>query len=153
MANQRIGELLSRIVPLSGHDVDEVLHEQAIMHARGEHKRFGGIALALGLCRPEHVWRAWCAQLGDAPRPIDLDAFGIDTQATAFISAATARRFNVIPVRIFADFLIVAAEREDAIDVAELSALTGKQVRLVRADPHALRRAIDTYYPVLQAAG
>ena len=53
----RIGELLSRIVPLSGHDVEEILEEQS-----ANRRKFGEIALAWGLCRPEHVWDAWCQQ-------------------------------------------------------------------------------------------
>src|SRR5687768_5822111 len=54
----RIGELLSGIVPLSNHDVEEILQEQS-----GTHRKFGEIALAWGLSQPEHVWNAWCRQL------------------------------------------------------------------------------------------
>src|SRR5439155_6477219 len=56
----RIGELLSRMVPLSGHDVEEILQEQSATR-----RRFGEIALAWGLCKPEHVWDAWGQQSTD----------------------------------------------------------------------------------------
>ena len=154
MSIQRIGELLSKIVPLTGHDIDEVLHEQSTMHGRGDHQPFGDIALALGLCRPEHVWKALCGQLEHAPRSIDLETFGIDTQATAFLSAETAHRLRVIPVRVFGEFLIVAIDEVSNLrELTDLPALSGRNVRFVIADSNALRRAIDTYYPALQAAG
>jgi hypothetical protein len=84
MATKRIGEILSQLVPLSGHDVEEILHEQTVSKTR---KSFGDIALSMGLCRPEHVTRAWCKQLIDGPpRKIDLDRTGVDTQALSHIS-------------------------------------------------------------------
>ncbi|MGH7176342.1 MAG: hypothetical protein ACREJC_03080, partial [Tepidisphaeraceae bacterium] len=87
---KRIGELLSRLVPLSTHDIDEILHEQS-----STRKPFGAIALSMGLCRPEHVWRAWCGQLDDVLPTVDLDTFGVDAQALSFVPAATAAQFSV----------------------------------------------------------
>ena len=56
--DQRIGELLSRIIPLTDHDVEEILHEQ-----QATNQKFGDIALSLGLCKPEDLLRAWLRQL------------------------------------------------------------------------------------------
>jgi len=148
---KRIGELLSQMVPLSGHDIDEILHEQSATR-----KSFGDIALSMGLCRPEHIWKAWCGQLliDTDPRRIDLERFGIDSQAVGCIPHETARRLNIIPVRVLGDFLIIAAADKSMIDVADsLTELTGKQVRFVLTDGAAIQRAIATYYPKLQAAG
>ena len=47
----RIGELLRKMVPLSRHDIEEILQEQT-----STRRRFGDIALAWGLVKPEHVW-------------------------------------------------------------------------------------------------
>ncbi|MBV8780792.1 MAG: hypothetical protein JO353_05280, partial [Phycisphaerae bacterium] len=109
MRADRIGDILSRIIPLSGHDIEEILQEQ-----RSSHRRFGDIALAMGLCQPADVWRAWSGQL-DCPeggvRHIDLDAVGIDSQAIEFMSAIDARRWTAIPVRVFGDELVVAVDR------------------------------------------
>jgi len=148
---KRIGELLSQMVPLSGHDIDEILHEQSATR-----KPFGDIALAMGLCRPEHIWKAWCGQLliDGEPRRIDLASFGIDAQAVGCISQEIARRLNIIPVRVLGEFLIVAAADRSMVDASDaLADLTGKQVRFVLTDAAAIRRAIETYYPTLQAAG
>src|SRR5439155_13147358 len=83
----RFGELLSRMVPLSGHDVEEILQEQ-----NANRRRFGEIALAWGLCRPEHVWDAWAQQNADGNELVDLEQIGIDAQAAAMLSPDDARR-------------------------------------------------------------
>ena len=80
MSRMRIGQLLEQMGKLSGHDVDEILHEQS---SPGVRKSFGEIALIWGLCRPEHIWKAWADQLSDGLERIDLETFGIDSQAVS----------------------------------------------------------------------
>jgi hypothetical protein len=112
--------------------------------------------LALGLCRPEHVWKAWCGQLliDPSPRRIDLERLGIDAQAVGCIPQELACRLNIVPVRVLGDLLIVATSDRSLFDLSEsLSELTGRQVRFVLTDEHAIAHAIETYYPKLQAAG
>src|SRR3954468_15404046 len=99
----RFGELLSRMVPLSGHDVEEILQEQT-----ANRRRFGEIALAWGLCRPEHVWDAWCQQSADGIDIVDLEQIGIDAQAAAMLSSDVARQLGVIPVRVLNDAALLA---------------------------------------------
>src|SRR5678815_2393749 len=99
----RIGELLSRMVPLSCHDVEEILQEQS-----NNRRKFGEIALAWGLCRPEHVWDAWCQQADSQNHTLDLDKIGVDARAAASIPAEVARQFGVIPIRIAGDCALVA---------------------------------------------
>src|SRR5437762_10593664 len=98
----RMGELLSKLVPLSGHDVEEILHEQD-----STRRRFGEIALAWGLCRPEHVWNAWCDQLVHSGEKIDLKRMAIDSRAVACIPAELARQLNILPIRLINDTLIL----------------------------------------------
>ena len=78
LQNARFGELLGRMVELTGHDVEEILNEQEVTH-----RRFGEIAMSWGLCRPEHVWHAWASQVSEEGTRIDLDDFGVDSQALA----------------------------------------------------------------------
>lgn len=151
MAIKRIGEILSQMVPLTLHDIEEILQEQ---NASNTKKSFGNIALSMGLCRPEHVWRAWCGQLVDGPpRKIDLDRAGVDTQALSCISREIAEQLNVIPVRVLGNILIVAIS-SDAIGLAatHLPSRVNKELRFAIADPAAIRRALAKYYPALQAA-
>jgi hypothetical protein len=145
MLAKRIGEILSRLVPLSAHDVEEILIEQSSCPA----KRFGDIALSLGLCQPEHVWRAWTAQLSESPRPIDLDQLGIDAQALSHVTSEIARRLRVMPVRVLGDEILIATEASNLLAVAHaLAQFISRKLIIVAADPAQLDRAISYYYPI-----
>src|SRR5208282_4396358 len=85
----RIGELLSRLVPLTSHDIEEILQEQ-----RGSKRRFGEIALAWGLCQPEHIWSAWYMQIEHRIDKVDLRSFGIDSQALTMIPRELVVNYN-----------------------------------------------------------
>jgi type IV pilus assembly protein PilB len=144
----RIGELLSRMVALSGHDIEEILQEQ-----EATHRRFGEIALSWGLCQPEHLWTAWCAQLADGTERIDLNDVGIDAQAAALLPGEIARRWRVIPVRIGRNGTLVACASElDASARAEIERFLRKPVTYVAADAAQVDASIDAYYPALQTA-
>jgi type IV pilus assembly protein PilB len=141
----RIGELLSRIIPLSTHDIEEILHEQ-----RSTHRPFGDIALAMGLCQPQDIWQAWSGQLDGPdgkPRMVDLDTIGVDSQAIGFLSANEARRVCAIPVRVFGDALVIAIDQTCADRPAsEIHVRPGLHVKLVLADRAQIERAIECYY-------
>jgi type IV pilus assembly protein PilB len=105
MSGNRIGERLSRVTHISGHDIEEILSEQ-----KSTGLRFGEIALQMGLCSPEDVVRAWSNQLDDSPQRINLDHFGIDSQAVATLPAEMAVHYHIMPVRILEDRLVVAVD-------------------------------------------
>jgi hypothetical protein len=143
----RFGELLSRLVPLSGHDVEEILQEQT-----ANRRKFGDIALSWGLCKPEHVWDAWAQQTAQAHELVDLEKVGVDAQAAALLPAEVARKLNMIPVRAASDIVLVAtcdASPEHANE--SLTELLRRRVKFVHADEEELRRVIDRYYPAPQA--
>lgn len=142
MSSARFGELLGRFVPLSGQDVSEILEDQAISH-----RRFGQIALSWGLCRPEHLWRAWGAQLAYMPEHVDLKTIGIDTQSLTGLTATIARDYRVIPVRCLPDLLILAASEGALARAAEhLPRLLDKKIQFVLADPDQIDAAIRDCY-------
>lgn len=142
MSRALIGQLLGRIVPLSEHDVDEILEEQ-----KGTSRRFGEIAMAWGLCESQHIWKAWCRQTGDRLERIDLGHAGVDTQAMSFMSRQTAIRHTAIPVRSFPDLLVVAvADPSVTKDLAGEMSDLGRQIKFVLADPAEIEFAIVTYY-------
>ena len=143
-AKPRIGELLSEMVSLSGHDVEEILNEQ-----HSTRKRFGEIALSWGLCQPEHVWSAWCRQVRDGAdvEQGDLDRDGIDAQAVELLDADAARVFRVIPIRTDGREVVVASdaplgERTKAV----LQKLLKRHVKFVIAAKKQIDVAIDVYY-------
>jgi hypothetical protein len=142
MSGNRIGERLSQMVPLSGHDVEEILAEQ---NATG--KRFGNIAILLGLCSPEQVWRAWSSQLAENPQRVNLDEFGIDSQAVAHLPQEIAVRYHVIPIRLLGDEVVLAID--EAVYPAyakELLNLLNDKVIFVLCSHAQIARAIRDYY-------
>jgi hypothetical protein len=141
--NPLFGECLAKVVRLSAHDVSEILEHQAATR-----RKFGEIALAWGLCRPQHVWQAWWAQLATDTPCVDLHRIGVDVQAVAHLPADLAVQFRAVPLRCHEDQLVVATcERGLARAAAELPALIGKQVKFVVAEPSQLDEVIVAYYP------
>src|SRR5438552_3431719 len=100
----RFGELLGRLTTISRHDVEEILNEQA-----STQRRFGEIALAWGLCRPEHVWNVWCSQLTTNGDKIDLKRIAIDSRAIDCVTGEVARSLKILPIRLINEMLIIAA--------------------------------------------
>lgn len=146
--DQRIGELLGRIIPLSDHDVEDILTEQQASSS----KKFGDIALQLGLAKPEHILQAWLHQLETRTDRVHLTKVGVDSQAVACLSAAMARKHGMLPIRAVASELLLAvASVPDAAAIAELEATTGKRVKLVLADANEVLAAIERYYPAAVA--
>jgi hypothetical protein len=142
MSSVRIGQILSRLVPLSDHDVEEILQEQ-----RATRLKFGDAALALGYVKPADVWAAWCEQLGDLGGEIDLNSVGIDAQATRRLDPAVALRYGVIPVRASSTSIVIAsAEPLSDHDRHTVEQATGLHAVFVRITPHELQQALRTYY-------
>ena len=145
----RIGQLLKGMVPLSDHDVEEILEEQS-----SNHRKFGEIALAWGLCRPEHVWDAWCQQSSQEGETLDLDRIGVDARAAALLPAEMARRLSAIPVRVAGDVALVALIHEPThAELAMLSEALGRQVKFARTNSPQLLAMIERYYPPVLQAG
>ena len=149
MSRPLFGECLSDVVGLSDHDVAEILEDQA-----ASRRRFGEIALAWGLCRPEDVWQAWARQLNRLTPEVDLKKIGIDAQAAAHLPKSVAREFCVMPIRSFGDYLVVATTRENLGRVCgELPKVVKRELRLVIASRATIERAIEEYYaPSTRAA-
>jgi type IV pilus assembly protein PilB len=148
MDQTRIGELLSRIIPLSEHDVEEILHEQS-----ASNRKFGDIAMALGLCKPEHILKAWLSQLESQTQRVCIDSLGVDAQAVAQFPADLARKHDAIPVRLLGDELLLAvAHIPDAATLTEIETRINKRLKIVLADIEPLQRTIERFYPVRQTA-
>lgn len=144
MKHQRIGEHLRHVVPLSAHDVEEVLNEQMVTH-----QRFGDAALALGLCVPEQLWKAWVDQLTQHTQVIDLEAVGVDVQAVTLVPAAVAHRNRALPVRASENELVVVTDGSTTENGRlEIEQAAGKRVILVTTTTAALDAALARYYPV-----
>ena len=148
MSGKRIGEHLSGFVQLTGHDIEEILSEQ-----NSTHRRFGDIAIQLGLCSPEDIWRAWSSQLADSPQRINLDDFGIDTQALNFVPSHIASRYHVIPVRLHNDQLVLACDEVAYPQIAtEMLGVLNWKTQFVLSNHFQIAKAIRTHYRQANAA-
>ena len=137
----RIGELLRKMVPLSRHDVEEILHEQM-----ANPRRFGDIALDWGLCQPEHVWRAWVQQAHGSDT-VDLEKIGVDARAAAMLPADVARAHQVIQLRVAGDAMLMATANGAGDHAQDLSVLVHRKVIFVRAEAAQVEGMIKRYYP------
>lgn len=148
MQRRRIGEILGQIVPLSGHDIEEILQEK-----RSKQCRFGEAAISLGLAQPEHVWTAWSSQLTDEIPHVDLDSIGIDMQSVSLLPRDAAIRFACVPIRVSESQILVATSdlRLEEASVA-LPALLGRAVKFVIAPKNQIQRALAECYPPTQSA-
>ena len=150
MSRLRIGQLLEQMGKLSRHDIDEILQEQA---SSGAKKTFGQIALTFGLCQPEHIWKAWADQLTDGFERVDLQSFGIDSQAVARLPHELAMRFCAMPIRMVGDEVIIAVSDPSHIALFEdLEDFLKARPRFVLADAGQIRGMIARYYPSLTTA-
>jgi type IV pilus assembly protein PilB len=148
MSPPRMGEMLKRIVRLSDLDLEEILQEQS-----ANPRRFGEVALSLGLCTPMDVWRAWYGQLAVHTPRIDLGEFGVDSQAVDQVSREIATQYRLIPLRVFGN-QIVAAISEDAPMPAtsELAMRLKKEIRFVLAPAWQIDLAISAHYGALRSS-
>jgi hypothetical protein len=142
MGQHRFGEFLRRLMPLSQHDIEEILQEQA-----SSNRRFGEIAMAMGLATPEQVWRAWLDQLEGRTDRVALTDIGVDAQAVRHLPANLAWSKRVVALRCLDDHLVVAVDAPpEASTRATIERSTGKRVRFVMTDPRHLHAALDRYY-------
>ena len=145
---QRIGAYLSQLVPLTPHDIEEVLSEQVITQ-----QRFGDAALSLGLCEPHQLWKAWVGQLTHSTRTIDLASVGIDMQALCYVPAHAAQRLQALPIRASDEELIVAVGAKPTTqERAEIEALSRMKAIFVLTDPNDLQSEISRCYGLAKPA-
>jgi hypothetical protein len=138
--------LLEQMGKLSGHDIDEILQEQASSNL-GHRRTFGEIAMAMGLCEPQDVWLAWVQQLALGMERVDLASMGVDTQAVAYVRREIATQFCAIPVRLVGSELVIALS--DPSHAAVFEALRESMhatPHFVLADPAQVRQMIARYY-------
>ena len=142
MSRRRIGEILEQIVPLSGHDIEEILQEKRVKKCR-----FGEAAMSLGMAQPEHVLSAWSSQLNHEIHHVDLDHIGIDMQAVSKLPRDAARKFGAIPIRVGENEIVVATS-ELCFEEASIGipSILNRTVKFVLAEEDQVHRAIARYY-------
>ncbi len=113
-------------------------------------RQLGSILVDQGVIDPRVLTRALAAQLG-LPT-IDLRRERPTEDAIAIVDEATARRYQIVPMRILDDVLDVAiADGSDPEVRAALETLPVRAVNLYLAPAGDVRFALDTHYRVLSS--
>lgn len=140
--NEKIGQILGKLVPITDQDVEEILCQQAVTG-----QRFGEIAISWGLCNSEHVLRAWADQTANRHERVDLNYIGVDAQAVPALPRELAVYFHAIPIRILSDLLVVAVADESSVPtLREFLRRVRPELRFVLADQAAVEEAVSAYY-------
>jgi type II secretory ATPase GspE/PulE/Tfp pilus assembly ATPase PilB-like protein len=144
----KLGELLLETGLVSSEQLNEALSLQEAN--RGW--RLGDILVDAGIVTTSQVQMALSEKLG-IPF-VNLREFNIDPLALDAIGARFANRYQVLPLLLMGESLVVAVENPLAVDSAqELNFLTNHNIVPVIANPDDLRMRISKEYAGLQLAG
>ena len=136
----RIGELLLETGSVTQAGIDEALEGQ-----RASGGRLGSRLVGLGLARDAEVAALLSRQCG-VPF-IDLGRFDIEPAAIALLPAATARKYETVPLsRTGAALAVAMSDPANVFAVDDIEFMTGCRVEPVVATQAAVAAAVERYY-------
>ena len=136
----RIGELLVETGGATQAGVDEALEGQ-----RSAGGRLGSHLVGLGLARDADVAALLSRQLS-VPF-IELGRFDVEPAAIALLPAATARKYETVPLgRTGAALAVAMSDPANVFAVDDIEFMTGCRVEPVVATQAAIRAAVERYY-------
>lgn len=139
--HELLGQTLLKRLAISPESLREAL---AIEREDGS-KKIGEILLDLGALNQEELDLALCAQL-DIPL-VNLANFEIDQQALQLLSGAIAKRYRVLPLILYKDYLVIATPSLLLPQTSDfLRFTTQKNLILVVAKPQEIIQAIHENY-------
>lgn len=140
-AHELLGQTLLKRLAISPESLRKAL---AIEREDGS-KKIGEILLDLGAINREELDLALCAQL-DIPM-VNLSNFEIDQQALQLLSSAIAKRYRVLPLILYKDYLVIATPSLLLPQTSDfLRFTTQKNLILVVAKPLEIIQAIHENY-------
>lgn len=134
-----LGEYLVMSGLVSQEDLDRALKEQP----RHPNLGLGELLVELGLLREEHLLAA-LRETGQ--EVVDLRRFHVPPEAVAALPEPLARRFQVAPVKMEGETLVVASARPGTRLAADLTFALGRPVRVITAARSAIAEALDVLY-------
>jgi type IV pilus assembly protein PilB len=139
--HELLGQTLLKRLAISPESLRKAL---AIEREDGS-KKIGEILLDLGALNREELDLALCAQL-DIPM-VNLANFEIDQQALQLLSSAIAKRYRVLPLILYKDYLVIATPSLLSPQTSDfLRFTTQKNLILVVAKPQEIIQAIHENY-------
>ena len=136
----RIGELL-----LKEQRITAAQLEEALEHQKSNGGKLGYNLVKLGFAKDEEIASLLSRQYG-VPS-INLSQFDIDADVIKVVPAATAQKYEIVPVsRVGATLTIAMSDPTNVFAVDDIKFMTGYHVEPVVASQTAIVEAIDRYY-------
>ena len=136
----RLGELLLKEQRITAAQLKEALE-----HQKSNAGRLGYNLVQLGFAKDEEIASLLSKQYG-VPS-INLSQFEIDEGVIKLVPAATAKKYEIVPVnRAGATLTIAMSDPTNVFAVDDLRFMTGYHVEPVVASQAAIVAAIDRYY-------
>ncbi|NLN48828.1 MAG: Flp pilus assembly complex ATPase component TadA [Clostridiales bacterium] len=139
--NLRLGDILVNAGKISVTQLEKALSTQKEIKT----KRLGEALIDSGYLKEEDILEALESQL-KIPS-IDLGNYKINTKAVALVAENIARKYDLIPIDIEDDRLVVAMSdplNVFAIDDIKLS--TNRKIKIVLSTKSVIQRSINRYY-------
>ena len=136
----RIGELLLKEQRITAAQLNEALE-----HQKSNGGKLGYNLVKLGFAQDEEIASLLSRQYG-VPS-INLSEFDIDAGVIKLVPAATAQKYEIVPVsRVGATLTIAMSDPTNVFAVDDIKFMTGYNVEPVVAAQTAIVTAIDRYY-------
>lgn len=140
MAYMRLGDLLTSVGLITEDQLKTALEAQ-----KTSHKRLGEVLIEEGIISEQHLIETLEMQLGIDF--IDLSRVHIPMELARILPKSIARKYNVVPVRLQKDELILAmADPLNFVAIEDVRAATRKRVTPRIATAAAVDRAIAALY-------
>ena len=140
MAYMRLGDVL-----ISAGIITEKQLQQALEAQKGTHKRLGTVLIEEGVINEQQLIETLEIQLGIDF--IDLSKIQIPMEMALVLPQTIAKRYNVVPVRLVKDELLLAmVDPLNYVAIEDVRSATRKRVRVGIASAAAVHRAIATLY-------
>lgn len=139
--NLRLGDMLIGTGKLNQEQLEEAMKKQRSIKT----KRLGEVLVDLGYVKEEDILEVLEEQLGIPV--IDLAYYMIDSKVTALIPENIARKYDLIPVDIVEDELLVAMNDPlNIFAIDDIKLLTGMKVKIALSAKSVITRTINKYY-------
>ena len=136
----RIGDLLLKEQLITAAQLSEALEYQ-----KSNGGKLGYSLVKLGFAKDEEIASLLSRQYG-VPS-INLSQFDIDADVIKLVPAATAQKYEIVPVsRVGATLTIAMSDPTNVFAVDDIKFMTGYNVEPVVAAQTAIVKAIDRYY-------
>jgi len=139
--NLKLGDMLVH----SGRLKPAQLEEAISLQKSNKTKRLGEILVELGYTTEEEILRVIEEQL-DIP-VFDLANYNVNPRATAMVPEAIARKYDLIPVDVVEnELLVIMSDPLNIFAIDDIKLLTGMRLKIAISSKSVIGRTINKYY-------